>query len=519
MKTDNDNRRRELEARREATQDSSRPYATEFQHTRGKLTARERISSLCDKQTFQEFGGLALPSDSDPEKPAFADALITGSASVEGRPVFVASADFTVSGGSNGDLGFEKLRTTYERATDSGVPMIQLREGVGHRISEGLDSRQFAPGFNVLGAQAEMAGWVPTPTAVLGQGFAAMTVLASMSDFVVLVKGKSFLGIAPPPLVKAAIGEDIDAETLGGAELQASQNGIADLVVDGEEEALGAIRTYLSYFPVNAGEVPPEIPTQPPAREFSEKLAEVIPSDMRMPYDVRDVIKGIVDGNSLFEIKPGYAKNIVCGLTRIGGRSVGVIANQPKKLAGALDSPACEKASHFVNVCDAFGIPLLFLLDLPGFLVGSKVESSKLGRRSVRLIYEIARTTVPIYNVVLRKAYGGAYMAMNGGRTFRADLTLAWPTAEFAAMNVETAIEVAYKREIAVADDAAAVRLQLAESIRDKLGPIRAAEGFGIDDVILPEETRNRLMHAIAVAPARKYLRKTTPKVRGIAPI
>ena len=394
-----------------------------------------------------------------------------------------------------------------------------MLEGVGHRISEGLDSRQFAPGFNVLGAQAEMAGWIPTPTAVLGQGFAAMTVLASMSDFVVLVRGKSFLGIAPPPLVKAAIGEDIDAETLGGAELQASKNGIADLVVDSEEEALGAIRQYLSYFPDNASKAPPVVESKPPADVHADGLADVIPGDMRMPYDVRDVINGIVDEDSLFEIKAGYARNIVCGLTRIGGRPVGVVANQPKHLAGALDSPACEKASHFVNLCDAFGIPLVFMLDLPGFLVGSKVEASKLGRRSVRLIYEIAKSTVPTYSLVLRKAYGGAYMAMNGGRTFDADLTLAWPTAEFAAMNVETAIEVAYKRDIAAAEDPDEVRQQLAESIRGKLGPIRAAEGFGIDDVILPEETRGRLMRAIEVAPTRKNLRKTTPKHRGISPI
>ncbi len=519
MKSDHEKLRQEVEERRKATKDSARPVATEFQHSRGKLTARERISALCDERTFEEFGGLALPNDSDPNKPSFADALITGTANISGRPIFVASADFTVSGGSNGSLGFEKLRTSYERAAMNGVPMVQLLEGVGHRISEGLDSRQFAPGFDVLGAQAEMAGWVPTPTAVLGQGFAAMTVLASMSDFVVLVRGKSFLGIAPPPLVKAAIGEDIDAEALGGAELQASKNGIADHVVDSEEDALGAIRRYLSYFPNNASDVPPKVESKPPAKELAEGLNDVIPGDMRMPYDVRDVINGIVDEDSLFEVKAGYARNIVCGLTRIGGRSVGIIANQPKHLAGALDSPACEKASHFVNLCDAFGIPLVFMLDLPGFLVGSKVETSKLGRRSVRLIYEIAQSTVPTYSLVLRKAYGGAYMAMNGGRTFDADLTLAWPTAEFAAMNVETAIEVAYKHDIAAAEDPDKFRQQLAKSIRGKLGPIRAAEGFGIDDVILPQETRRRLMRAIENAPTRRKLTKTTPKHRGIAPI
>lgn len=516
---DNDELRGAVEERHRATEDSARPDAVEYQHSRGKLTARERVASLCDADSFTEIGGLALPGDSDPERPSFADALITGSGTIESRPVLIASADFTINGGSNGEVGFEKMRCSYERAINHGVPMVQLLEGVGHRISEGLDSRLFAPGFDVLGLQAEMAGWVPTPTAVLGQGFAAMTVIASMTDFVVLVKGQSFLGIAPPPLVKAAVGEAIDAEKLGGAKLQADQNGIADAVVDDESEAFTLIKKYLSYFPSNSSQSPPVVESVPPESVFAEKLDSVIPTDMRFAYDVRDVIKGLIDQASLLEVKAGYAKNMVCALTRLGGRSVGIVANQPKHLAGSLDSPACEKASHFINLCDAFGIPMLFLLDLPGFLVGTDAESSKLARRSSKLIYEIARTTVPTFNVVLRKAYGGAYMAMNGGRTFAADLSLAWPTAEFAAMNVETAIDVIHKREIAAADDPDAERQRLAEEIRAKLGPVRAAEGFGIDDVVLPEQTRDRLLQVLKMAPTRKLLKKATPKVRGIAPI
>ena len=516
---DHDDLRRAVEERHQAMFDEMRPEAVEYQHTRGKLTARERIRMLCDSDSFLEVGGLALPEDSDPARPAFADALITGWASIDSRAVIVAAADFTVNGGSNGEVGFEKMRHSYQRAIDSGVPVVQLLEGVGHRISEGLDSRLFAPGFDVLGLQAEMAGWVPTPAAVLGQGFAAMTVVASLCDFIVLVKGMSYMGIAPPQLVKKAIGEDIDAEQLGGANTQADQNGIADIVVADEAEAFTVIKKYLSYFPANAAEPPPVVPTLAPDSDFAEKLSEVIPTDMRFAYDVRDVIKGIIDQDSLLEIKAGYAKNIVCALTRIGGRSVGIVANQPKHLAGSLDSPACEKASHFINLCDAFGIPLLFLLDLPGFLVGTDVETSKLARRSSKLIYEIARTTVPTFSIVLRKAYGGAYMAMNGGRTFGADLVLAWPTAEFAAMNVETAVEVAYKRQIAAATDPEQERQRIADEIQAKLGPVRAAEGFGIDNVVLPEQTRDQILQVLQAMPTRKKLKKTTPKVRGITPI
>jgi acetyl-CoA carboxylase carboxyltransferase component len=240
---------------------------------------------------------------------------------------------------------------------------------------------------------------------------------------------------------------------------------------------------------------------------------------MRIPYNVKNVIYGIVDEDSALEIKPGYAKNIVCCLARIDGHPIGIIANQPNFLAGALDSPACEKASHFTCLCDAFGIPLVSLLDLPGFQVGKVAEKSKLARRSARLIYEFSRITVPSFSIVLRKAFGAAYMGMNGGRTFHSDLTLAWPTAEFAAMNVDSAINVAYKKQIAQSADPQSERAKISEDIRGKLGPLRAAEGFGIDNVILPEETRAHLVRAISMAAPRKRNSTYLSRVRGIPPI
>lgn len=505
--------------RREAIKDSMRPEAVFYQHSRGKLTARERISSLVDKESFIEFGGLALPGDKEHQSPGYADALVTGWASVEGSPVVVMAADFTVNGGSNGEVGLEKMRVSYERAMNSGVPVIQLLEGVGHRISEGLDARLFAPGFPELGYQAQLSGWVPMPTAILGQGFAAMTLIASVSDFVVVVRGVSTMGMAPSPLVKAAIGEDVKAEELGGAEVQANGNGQADVIVDTELEAIEVIQRYLSYFPANASELPPRVSGRPPEEKYASSLPELIPTDFRYAYDIRDAILGIVDNGSLMELKAGYARNIVCSLARIGGRSVGIVANQPNFMAGSLDSPACEKASHFIGLCDAFGIPLIFLLDLPGFMVGSEAEKSKLARRSARLIFEISQVTVPTYNIVLRKAYGGAYIAMNGGRSFGAEMTLAWPTAEFAAMNVETAVSVAYRKELNAADDSTLRHEEICKDVRSRLGPLRAAEGFGVDAVILPEETRGVLERSLGVVPARKQFSKITGKVRAISPI
>lgn len=500
--------------------DASRTDAVKYQHSRGKLTARERIEQLCDESSFCEFGGLAIPKQNGIEEiDNYADALVTGRAKIDDRPLLLASADFTINGGSNGSIGLKKMLRCYELALAQGSPMVQLLEGVGHRISEGLDSRLFAEGVDTLNYQAQLSGWVPSVAAILGQGFAAMTVVASLCDFVVMVRGMSTMGIAPPPLVKAATGAEIDAESLGGADFQASQNGIADAITETEQEAFNLIKQYLAFFPSNASEPPPIVEAVEPDPHYSKQLSSIIPTDMRTPYNVKHVIYGLVDHASVLEIKAGYAKNMVCCLARIDGRPIGIIANQPNYLAGSLDSPACEKASHFICLCDAFGIPLLSLMDLPGFLVGKNVEQSKLARRSARLIYELSRITVPSFTVVLRKAYGAAYMGMNGGRSFGADLSLAWPTAEFAAMHVETAIGIAYKRQIAQADDAEAKRQEITEMIRGQLGPVRAAEGFGIDDAIMPEQTREQLRQVLAASPLRKQQQFKSPRVRGIPPI
>ncbi|MBT4520813.1 MAG: acyl-CoA carboxylase [Halieaceae bacterium] len=516
-----DKLRTELIDRKRAAKDRARPDAVAYQHDRGKLTARERIDQLCDESSFLEFGGLALPEElGEDGLPNYADGFVTGRARIDSREVVIASADFTVSGGSNGAVGNQKLFTCYQRAMNEGKPVVQLLEGGGHRIQEGLDARLFAAGANIPALQTQLSGWVPNVSAILGPGFAGPTMIAGFSDFVVAVKGLSTIGMAPPVMVKAGTGEEIDMDALGGAVVQANKNGVVDCLTESEDEALAVIKQYLSYLPANAGEAPPVTESRPADPHYANKLPEVVSVDLRIPYDVRDAIKGFIDQDSLFEIKSGYARNIVVAFARLSGRPIGIIANQPNHLAGALDSPACEKASHFICLCDAFGIPMLSLLDLPGFMVGAEAEQSKLARRSVRLFYEFGRASVPRYSIVLRKGYGAAYLAMNGGTMcFGSELSLAWPTAETAAMSVEAAIDVAFRRKIKNAEAPAAMKAALNSEVRSNLGPIRGAEGFGFDDVILPEETRDVLARSLNSVPTRRLVSHKVPRYRAIPPI
>jgi propionyl-CoA carboxylase beta chain len=504
---------------RAAVDDAARPEAVAYQHDRGKLTARERIRALVDDGSFAEFGELAVPDRlGEDGRPVFADAMIVGRAEIAGRPAVVASADFTVSGGSNGLIGLEKLARGIEIARSEGCPVVFLLEGGGHRIQEGLDSRAFAPGVEIPRLQALLSGWVPTVAAILGPAFAGPTLIAAMCDYVVTVRGLSLMGIAPPKLVELAVGERIDAEALAGAAVQAERNGVADLAVDSEAEAFAAIRGFLSYLPGNADERPPPAPPLGPAADSAAALPTAVPANMRQAYDVVEVIRGIVDDGSVQQVKPGYARNVVTALARINGRPVGVIANQPREMAGTIDGPACDKLAHFIRLCDVFGLALISLIDVPGFLVGSTAETSKLARKSARVLYELGRVTVPLHTIILRKAYGAAYVAMGGGRGFQPAVSAAWPTAEFAALPVEMAVDVALHRTFAQAEDPAAARAHQIAEFRQGLGPKGAAEGFGIDTVIEPHETRALLARALRHAPVRDAEHRG-PRRRGVPPI
>jgi propionyl-CoA carboxylase beta chain len=506
---------------RATVMDSGRLEAVQKRRAIQRMTLRERIGAILDPNTFREFGSLVEPLRAtrwNADIVAPADGIICGKGVINDRPVMVYGTDFTVHGGSTGRHGMLKHARLAEKALNNGCPVVYLLEGGGHRIQDGLDARYFAAGSGVFQNLSRLSGWVPIATALMGAGFAGPTNYAAMSDFVVMIRGYSTLGIAGPALVKASTGEDLDKEQLGGAAIQVDKNGMADLAVDTEEEALESVRKFLSYFPTNAQAPLPIVPCDDPIDRKEDSLLDIVPADTRRAYDVKQVIELVVDRGSVFELKSDYARNIVTSLARLNGRPVGIVANQPKIRAGMLDTAACEKAAHFIAVCDAFGLPLVTLIDVPGFAVGSAAESTGIARKSARLFFELGQSTVPRISIALRKGYGAAYYAMGGGRSFEADAALCWPTAELGALSVEGAVDVAYRREWKEAADPAAARAELVRALKAQLGALSAVSAFGLDDVIDPRETRQRLIEILDDCPARRASRQP-PKRRFISPI
>jgi acetyl-CoA carboxylase carboxyltransferase component len=444
----------------EAVLDGGRPEAVARQHGLGKLTARERVA-LLGTGGFHEFGALAGPGPvqhGGAPVTAPGDGVVTGIAYIDGRPAVVAAFDFTVLGGSNGAVGMAKVARCVDRALLDRIPLVLLCDGGGHRMQEGLDSRHAAIGSPLLQRLVDLSGLVPTVAVVLGPGFGVAANLSALCDFVVMARGTGVMGMSSAPFVLAGTGERMTNEEIGGADLQAA-HGVAHLAAGTEQEALDAVRAYLSFLPAHADALPLRAVSPQPAPDVD--LDAIVPANGRQAYDVLDVIEGLADADSVLQISATTAPNIVTTFARIDGRPVGVVANQPLHLAGALDSGACEKAAHFIAVCDTFGLPLVILIDLPGFLIGSAAESTQLARRSGRLMFELGQATVPRFSVVTRKGYGAAYVALGGGRSFDADLALAWPTAEICAMPVEGAVDIAYRRDVEAADDPAARRTEL----------------------------------------------------------
>jgi propionyl-CoA carboxylase beta chain len=512
-----------VEAARLAVLDQGRPETTARQRKRGKLTARERIDRLCDAGSFREVGGLVRPmregGDAGPELNAPADGIVTGSGRIDGRPVMIVASDYTALGGSIGHVGRQKMLRAMRRAGDGGMPFIMLHDGGGHRIQDGQDARSFSQGTPVFDLFAGLSGWVPVISAIMGPAFAGPTNYSAMADFVVMIRDQSAMGMAGPVLVKAGIGEEIDIEALGGASMHVDTSGIAHLATADEAACLASIRAYLSYLPSNAGQGVPLVVSDDPADRRDEWLLDSVPTNLRKGYDVRRILARVADRGSIFEIRPTFARNIVVCFARLGGRPVGFIANQPMVAAGVIDVASSEKAAHFIAVCDAFGLPLVYFIDVPGNTIGSAAERAGLGRRSGRMLYELGCSTVPRLSVVLRRGYGGAFIMMNGGQpSFGSEGCFIWPSAEICAMSVEGSVDVAYRSEYAGAPDPAAKRQALIDGIRRNLGPLRAAEHFHIDDVIDPRDTRSVLIRALADAPARRPARNY-PRYRSISPI
>ncbi|THE66812.1 acyl-CoA carboxylase [Salinadaptatus halalkaliphilus] len=516
--------RERVAAAKEAVTDDARADAIEKQRAAGKLTARERIQYLCDEGSFKEFGQLAAPAPTTPEtrdwerEDAPADGIITGTGEVDGRPVAVGATDFTVKGGSIGHTGGKKMRRVGELALRRGFPFILLHDGGGHRIQEGLDARPYASGGDFV-FQAKLSGWAPQISAMMGPGFAAPTNYAATCDFVPMVEDQATMGVAGPSLVEAALGVELSKAEIGGAEFQTSVTGMADVTYEDDEACLDGIKRFLSYLPSNATESPPRRERyEPPTEDAIDALTDIIPANTKKGYDIYDVIEGIVDQRSFFELKPRYAPNIVTGFARLEGQPIGVVANNPRLKAGTFDVPACDKSSHFVSMCDAFGVPLLFLMDVPGILPGPDSEEEGIARHSGKVMFEINRATVPKVSVVLRRGYGAGYVLMGGGRSTRNELTVVWPTAEVAAMGIEGAVDIAYRREIERADDPEQRREELVRKFMNRTGAIRAVEAFGVDAAIDPVETREWVADTFSRSETA-YDDEWPPKKHGINPI
>jgi acetyl-CoA carboxylase carboxyltransferase component len=489
-----------------------------LQHERGKLTARERIDLLVDPGTFIELGIQAGPHSSQRSmegKEAPADGVITGWGDVEGRPCCIAAYDFTVMAGSMGMTGEFKVGRLREMALGKRMPLIWLLDSAGARIQEAAGS-MFAGSGHLFREEVTMSGVIPLVAAMLGPCAAGTAYIPGLSDFVPMVVGQGAMALAGPHLTKAVTGEDISMEDLGGARVHCRVSGVGDLEVKNDVECIQAVKDYLSHFPPNCEEEPPLRKTDDPDDRMSEELLDIVPESSRKPYDMYDVIREIVDDGIWFDIKPKFAKTLITCLARFGGQPVGIVANQPKQLGGILENDSADKAARFVNLCDAFNMPLVFLQDVPGFMVGSKVEHAGIIRHGAKMLYAVSRATVPKITVVIRKAYGAGYYVMNG-KAYEPDLIVAWPSAEISVMGAEGAVNIIGRSAIEASDDPDATREAMLAEVRKVIDPYIAAHNDLIDDIIDPRETRPTIIRGLRMAAGKRVQRPW--KKHGVMPV
>src|SRR4051794_25347647 len=488
------------------------------QHERGKLTARERLDLLIDEGTFCEFGLHAQPHFSQAAmagRDAPADGVITGYGKVDGRMVAVCAYDFTVMAGSMGTTGEIKVARLRELALTKRMPMVWLLDSAGARIQEAVGSL-FAGSGHLFREEVVASGVIPQVAALMGPCAAGTAYIPGLADFVPMVKGRGSMALAGPHLVRAAVGEDVTQEELGGSRVHCRKSGVGDLEVASDEECIAKIKAYLSFLPSHNEQAPPVVATDDPVDRTDDELLDVLPESNRKPYDMYEVIRRIVDDGEFFDMKPQFAKTIITGFARFGGRPAGIVANQPKHLGGILDNDSADKAARFVNLCNAFGIPLVFLMDVPGFMVGTKVEEAGIIRHGAKMLYAVANATVPKITVVLRKGYGAGYYVMNG-RAYEPDLIVAWPSAEISVMGAEGAVEIVFRKQVEEAEDPAAKKAELIEAYRSVIDVYIPAKNAMIDDVIDPRETRPVLCRALEMAEGKKVDRPW--KRNGVVPV
>jgi len=503
----------ELRERRDATLMPAGEGSAEKQHDKGKLTARERLDILMDQGSFVETDPFAVHRANDfgmADKRPPGDGIVTGYGTIDGRKVFVASQDFTVFGGSMGEVHAQKVCKVMDLALQTGAPFIQINDSGGARIQEGAAS---LAGYGyIFERNVRASGVIPQISVIMGPCAGGAVYSPAITDFTFMVKETSHMFITGPDVIKTVTGEDVTMEALGGAMTHATQSGVASFVGEDDEDVLMRVRYLLSFLPSNNLEDPPAYASTDDPERVTEALTHLIPDRAAEPYDMHEAIRYVVDDGEFLEVFPLWAANIVTGFARLDGRSVGVIANQPKVLAGTLDIDASEKASRFVRFCDAFNIPILTFVDVPGFLPGTTQEYNGIIRHGAKLLYAYAEATVPRMTVITRKAYGGAYLVMNS-KHLRADVSFAWPTAEIAVMGADGAVNIVFRKEIDRAEDPEMRRAELITEYRDKFStPYAAAERGFIDDVIEPAETRPRLIKALRMLstkresiPARKH--------------
>ena len=490
----------------------------EAQHKRGRLTARERIELLLDRGSFRETDAFVEHRTSDfglDQQKYLGDSVITGWGTVDGRLVYVFSQDFTVFGGSLGEVHAEKICKIMDMAMKNGAPVIGLNDSGGARIQEGVVS---------LGAYADIflrntlaSGVIPQISVIMGPCAGGAVYSPALTDFIIMVRNSSYMFITGPEVVKAVTHQEVTFEELGGADVHSEASGVCHLAADTEADALSLVRKLLGYLPNNNMEDPPFVANGDDPLRMEAALNQIVPDDPGKPYDIKEVIRLVVDDNQFFEIHEMYAQNIVVGFARLGGYSIGIVANQPAMLAGVLDINSSEKAARFVRFCDAFNIPVLTFVDVPGFLPGIDQEHGGIIRSGSKLLYAFCEATVPKLTVVTRKAYGGAYDVMSS-KHIRGDINLAWPCAEIAVMGPDGAVNIIFRKELAQTEDPSERRTELVAEYRAKFAnPYVAASRGYIDDVIEPRETRPRLINALEMLANKRDT--NPPKKHGCIPL
>jgi acetyl-CoA carboxylase carboxyltransferase component len=496
----------------------------EKQHARGKLTARERLEQFFDGGVFFEIGahgtqmGLAAGPDGADKPPA--DAVVTAFGKMGGRMVCCAAYDFTVKGGSIGYTGEEKVTRLRAMALRGRWPMVWLIDSGGARIDPASAHPDtlalFAGTGHLFREQVTMSGVVPQVAAIVGPGAAGTAYIPALADYVPMVKNIGSLALGGPPLVKAVTGQDIGEQELGGSKVHCETSGVGDGEFDSDEACLVAAKTYLSYLPSHCDELPPDAPSDDPVDRREERLLDLLPESTRKPYDMYELVRAIVDRGEIFDLKPRFARSIITCFARIAGKSVGIVANQPMHLGGILDNDSADKAAHFIQICDAFNVPLVFLQDVPGFMVGSRVEHAGIIRHGAKMLHVMAAATVPKLTVIVRKAYGAGYYVMCG-RAYEPDLIVSWPTAEISVMGAEGMLGIAGKKLFGDQEPTPEAKRAALVAIQKGIDVYRVA-GWGlVDDVIDPRDTRRVLAWGLELARHKRVERPA--KRRSVVPV